>query len=81
MLLPTLKLKYELHYWDTNVTGRSESEFERLIIKPIYFPKAGGIGAWKYKLAVGLEWVLDFNHFDEGIGSGLTSSPRSSGWP
>ena len=70
MVLPALKLKYELHYWETNLTGRSEKDFEKLIIKPIYFPKTGELGAWKYKLAVGLEWVLDFNHFDEGIGSG-----------
>jgi len=70
MVLPALKLKYELHYWETNLTGRSEKDFEKLIIKPIYFPKTGELGAWKYKLAVGLEWVVDFNHFDEGIGSG-----------
>jgi hypothetical protein len=70
MLQPKLKLKYELHYWETNVTGRSEKDFEKLIIKPIYFPKIGEFGAWKYKLAVGLEWVVDFNHFDKGIGSG-----------
>jgi hypothetical protein len=70
MLMPSLKLKYELHYWETNVTGSSERDFERLIIKPIYFPKTGQLGAWKYKLAVGLEWVLDFNHFNQGIGTG-----------
>jgi len=70
MLDPKLKLKYELHYWETNVTGRSEHDFEKLIIKPIYFPKTGQFGAWKYKLAVGLEWVIDFDNFDKGIGSG-----------
>ena len=26
MLTPKLKFKYELHYWDTDVTGRSESD-------------------------------------------------------
>jgi len=70
MVLPALKLKYELHYWETNVTGRSERAFEKVIVKPIYFPKAGEFGSWKYKLAVGLEWVVDFNHFSKGIGSG-----------
>ncbi len=70
MLHPKLKLKYELHYWETNLTGRSENDVEKLIIKPIYFPKTGELGAWKYKLAVGLEWVVDFNHFNKGIGSG-----------
>ena len=70
MLQPKLKLKYELHYWETNATGRSEKEFERVSVKPIYFPKAGDLGSWKYKLAVGLEWIVDFNHFNKGIGSG-----------
>ena len=26
MLTPNLKLKYELHYWDTDVTGSSDTE-------------------------------------------------------
>jgi hypothetical protein len=39
MVQPKLKLKYELHYWETNVTDRSESDFERLIIKPHLFPQ------------------------------------------
>ncbi|MBW1792730.1 MAG: hypothetical protein JRJ14_10855, partial [Deltaproteobacteria bacterium] len=38
MLTPKLKLKYELHYWDTDVTGSSKSDFESLHLKPIYFP-------------------------------------------
>jgi hypothetical protein len=70
MVLPELKLKYELHYWETNVTGRSEAAFESLVVKPIYFPKSGELGTWKYKLAIGLEWNIDFDHFDKGIGSG-----------
>ena len=41
MLTPKLKLKYELHYWDTDVTGSSESGFETFHLKPIYFPKQG----------------------------------------
>ncbi len=39
MLTPKLKLKYELHYWDTDVTGSSESDWESLHLKPIYFTK------------------------------------------
>jgi hypothetical protein len=35
MLTPKLKLKYELHYWDTDVTGSSESDWESLHLKPI----------------------------------------------
>ena len=49
MLTPNLKLKYELHYWDTDVTGSSESDWESLHLKPIYFPEKNG---WK---TVGME--------------------------
>lgn len=70
MLTPELKLKYELHYWDTDVTGTSESDFEALHLKPIYFPTQGEWGSWKYKLAVGLEWIVGFGNEDQGIGTG-----------
>ena len=70
MLFPKLKLKYELHYWDTDVTGSSENDWESFHLKPIYFPKEGKFGTWKYRLAVGVEWILDFGNEDKGIGSG-----------
>ncbi len=70
MATDKLKIQYELHYWETNVTGRSENGFEKLSLKGIYFPKEGAWGTWKYRLAVGLEWILDFNNDDKGIGSG-----------
>ena len=70
MLTPKLKLRYELHYWDTDVTGSSESDFESLHLKPIYFPKEGELGSWKYRLAVGAELIVDFGNEDKGIGSG-----------
>jgi len=70
MLQPKLKLIYELHYWETNVTGHSENDVETLLLKPLYFPRTGELDVWKYRLAVGLEWIVDFNHFDKGIGSG-----------
>lgn len=70
MLTPKLKLKYELHYWDTDVTGSSENDWESLHVKPIYFPKQGAWGSWKYKLAVGAELIVDFGHEEKGIGSG-----------
>jgi len=70
MLTPKLKLKYELHYWDTDVTGTSENDWESLHLKPIYFPKQGDWGAWKYKLAIGAEWIVGFGNEDKGIGSG-----------
>ena len=71
MLTPDLKFKYELHYWDTDVTGSSESDWESFHAKPIYFPDVKGqMGDWKYKLAVGGELILDFGNDDKGIGSG-----------
>jgi len=70
MLTPKFKLKYELNYWDTDVTGSSEGDFESLHLKPIYFPTQGEMGSWKYKLALGLEWIVDFGNQDKGIGSG-----------
>ena len=50
MLTPKLKLKYELHYWATDVTGSSEGGWESLHLKPIYFPESwvGEWGEWKY---------------------------------
>ena len=70
MLHPKLKLKYELHYWETDVTGESENDWESLHVKPIFFPTEGKWGTWKYRTAIGVEWILDFGNDDEGIGSG-----------
>jgi hypothetical protein len=70
MLTPKLKVKYELHYWDTDVTGSSESGFEEFRLKPLYFPTQGEWGSWKYKLAVGVEWVVEFGNEEKGIGTG-----------
>jgi len=72
MVTPALKLKYEVRYWDTDVTGSSESDWESFHIKPIYFPKSwvGDWGAWKYKWAVGAELIVSAGNEDKGIGTG-----------
>jgi len=70
MLSPKLKVRYELHYWDTDVTGSSENGFEEFRLKPIYFPTQGEWGSWKYKLAVGAEWIVGFGNEDKSIGTG-----------
>ena len=70
MAAPKFKLIYELHYWDTDVTGQDESDWESLHVKGIYFPKQGVLSTWKYKMAVGAEWIQDFGNEDKGIGSG-----------
>lgn len=70
MATDKLKIKYELHYWDTDVTGSSHNDWESLVFKAIYFPKEGAWGNVKYRLAVGVEWILDFGNDDKGIGLG-----------
>lgn len=71
MVNPKLKIKYELHYWETNVTGKSESDFEKAVVKIIYFPTQGMLksGA-KYRVAVGMDLIADFGNMDKGIGLG-----------
>ena len=61
MLMPTLKLKYELHYNFTDATGSQESDFERLVLKPIYFPSQTKLNEdWGLKTAVGLDNATSF---------------------
>ena len=82
MLTPKLKLKYELHYWDTDVTGTSESDWESLHLKPIYFPAnlIGEFGAWKYATAIGGELIVDAGNTDKGIGTGSDQISIFVGW-
>lgn len=71
MLRPDLKLKYELHYNSTDVTGSRETDFEKANIKAIFFPAQGRISdTWGYRTAVGLEWVKDLGNGEGGIGTG-----------
>ena len=70
MATPKLKLKYELHYGTTNVTGTRQSDWDSFAFKPIYYPKLGSWGSWNYKWAVGVEWIVSFDHADKGIGCG-----------
>jgi len=71
MLLPKLKLNIELHYVETNVTGKSERDWERILIKPIWFLKDVELNdTWGVRLAAGFEYVYDFDNADKGIGSG-----------
>jgi hypothetical protein len=70
MLSPKMKLKYEVHYWQTDVTGQSENNLESLHLRFIYFPVEGKLGTRPYRLAVGAEWIKDLGDTDKGIGSG-----------
>ena len=71
MVLPELKLKYELHYNFTNVTGSDKNGFEKATIKPIYFPSQTKLNdEWGLKTAVGFTWIIEFKNEDKGIGVG-----------
>ena len=70
MPLDVLKIKYELHYWETDVTGFSENNLESATLKGIYFPTEGAWGDVKYRVALGLDWIVDLGDEDKGIGSG-----------
>jgi len=68
MATEKLKLKYELHYANTDVTGKSEQDFSTFHLKGIYFPREGKWGNTPYRLAVGLEWISSFDNAEKGIG-------------
>jgi len=71
MLNPKLKLKYELHYWDTNISGSSQSDWESALVKLIYFPRQGVFsGGTKYRVAVGIDYIHDLGDLTKGIGFG-----------
>jgi len=70
MALDNLKLKYELHYWETDISGDSEKNLESANLKSIYFPTEGSWGEVKYRVALGLDWIVDLGEQDKGIGAG-----------
>ncbi len=71
MIRPTFKLKYELHYNSTDVTGSREDGFEKINLKAIFFPYQTKLNdTWGMRTAVGLEWIYDDGDTDKGIGAG-----------
>jgi hypothetical protein len=71
MLNPKLKLKYELHYWDTNLSGTSHSGAESAVLKLIWFPHQGRMESGTgYRLAFGMDYIHDLGDADKGIGFG-----------
>ncbi len=71
MLNPKLKMKYELHYWDTNLSGSSQSDWESALLKLIYFPRQGLLSnGTKYRVAVGFDYIHDLGDLEKGIGLG-----------
>lgn len=71
MMRDNLKIKYELHYNSTDVTGSREKDLESGMLKAIYFPSQKQLSdTWGMRTAVGLEWTVDLGDIDKGIGSG-----------
>ncbi len=69
MIMPKLKLKYELHYVQTDLTGEDEHDFEKIVIKPIFFPYQAKLSdEWGMRAAVGAELTVEFGNEDKGIG-------------
>lgn len=64
-----LKVKYELHYNQTDITGSKTQHLESSVVKAIYFVKEGKTDHYGYRLALGLDWVKDLGDTDKGIGS------------
>lgn len=67
---PKFKMTFELHYWETDVTGRDRSGWAEYHLKGVYFPKDGQRGDMKYRMAVGAELIIDGDNVDKGIGPG-----------
>ena len=60
MLLPTLKLKYEVHYNWTDRGRGYNGDWERLNVKPIWFPYQTKLSeSWGLRAAVGAELIID----------------------
>ena len=71
MINPRLKLKYELHYIFTDVSGSNEQGLEKLNLKLLYFPTEGELGEnWGYRTTVGAELILDLGDKAKGTGIG-----------
>jgi hypothetical protein len=81
MLHPRFKITNELRYVNTDVSGKSEQDFEELKIKGIFLTniKPFGINA---QLALGAEWLKDLGDFDKGTATGAdTIAPLAGiGW-
>ena len=68
--VPWLKLTWELHYWDTNLAGTSESNLESFRTKAIFFLPGFALGEVKARPVLGAEWIKDFGRFTDGTSAG-----------
>ena len=64
------KIKYEVHYWETDLSGSSQQNLESTTLKAIYFPKDIKGDGKNYRVAAGVDWIVDHGDEDKAIGSG-----------
>jgi hypothetical protein len=72
MLSPKDKITYEVNYWDTDISGKSESDFESVKAKYINITPHALDNGLKYRLAIGAEVIADLGDYDKGIGTGTS---------
>lgn len=71
MVLPTLKLKYELHYNFVDGGAVRGNGFDRLVIKPIWFPYQTQLNeSWGIRLAVGTDVIIDIEGVEPRVVDG-----------
>lgn len=70
MLTHSFKLVAEVHYWDTDLSGRSESDFETLRLRGILLSDPVTIGNVNARLAGGLEWIYNLGDYDKKTSEG-----------
>ena len=71
MARDNLKIKYELHYNSVSSDLGSAEGLERAVLKAIFFPTEGRLNeTWGYRLALGLDWIIEGTSYDKGIGAG-----------
>ena len=69
MATDNLKIKYELHYWDLDAGSSGENGLSSAVVKGIYFPFEGKNENFGYRIAMGVDWVVDLA--DEGSALGV----------
>ncbi len=70
MLSPENRIAYEINYWGTDVTGKSESGLESMKARYLNLQSNQFKGGLDYRLALGAEIIVDQGDVDEGIGGG-----------
>ena len=59
MATDSLKIKYELRYWDLDASGLSDSGLSSAVLKAIYFPVEGKNENYRYRVAVAARHVAE----------------------